>query len=372
MYLAGFHGARVATGIEHDLRVRTVALRGDGRPFALAVCDLIGLVREDTLAIRRALPDVDLVVASTHTHSGPDTIGLWGPDETTRGVDEAFLARVRETVVASVRASVAVLEPATLRFGATRVTGLIRNARDPDVLDEQVCTLSADRPLGDPIVTLVNVPMHPEVLDGRSTLVSPDVARAACRALERERGGMAVWASAGLGGMQSPDTELRTSDEVERFGRTFAAAALASLDEVPLEPGLAFRRTEVELPLWNPVFREGLAAGLLRGELVDGRLIADVSLLELGPARVACLPGEVLPALAMQVKERLGARYPFLVGLADDELGYILPKDVFVEPADWDDPDPHYEESRSVGPETGPLLVAALERLLGGRRSVTT
>jgi len=366
VYLAGFQGNRVATRVAHDLRVRTLALRaGGGRPFALAVCDLVGLVREDTLAIRRALAGIDAVVASTHTHSGPDTIGLWGPDDATRGADDAYLERVRGSVVASIRAAVDALGPAVLRLGDARAPGLIRNFRDPGILDEQVVTLAADRPDGTPIATLVNVPVHPEVLDGESTLVSPDAAGATCRAIERERGGVAVWASGGLGGMQSPDTETRTLEEVERFGEAFATAALASLGDERVEPPLSYRHAEVRLPMWNPTFRLALEAGILRGDLMDGHLTVDVSSLELGPARMAFLPGEVLPALAMHVKELLACPAPFLVGLANDELGYILPREAFVEPEDWNDPDPHYEESMSVGPETGPLLVAALERLLG-------
>lgn len=368
VYLAGFQGNRVATGIEHHLRVRTIALRSGGRPFALAVCDLVGLVREDTLAVRVALPDVDVVVAATHTHSGPDTIGLWGPDGTTRGVDDEYLARVRATVVDSVRGAVDALGPSALRFGETRVRGLIRNSRDPDILDEQVCTLAADGPDGRPIATLVNVPMHPEVLDGASTLLSPDAAGATCRAIERERGGVAIWASGGLGGMQSPDTELRTTEEATRFGETFSAAGLASLRPDPVEPPLTYRHREVRLPLWNRAFRAGLEAGSLRGRLTEGCLTADLSVLDIGPARLAFWPGEVLPALAMTVKERLGSPFPFLVGLANDELGYILPADAFVEPEDWNDPGDRYEESMSIGPETAPRLLEALDALLTDAR----
>ncbi len=364
VYLAGFQGNRVATGVADDLRVRTMALREEGRPFALAVCDLIGLVREDTLAVRASLPGVDVVVASTHTHSGPDTIGLWGPDERTRGVDEPYLERVRERVVASIESAVASLEPAWLRFGAAPVDGVVRNFRDPEVLDDVVSVLVAEGEDGSAIGTLLNFPCHPEVLDGESTVVSADMAGAACRAVERGRGGIAVWASGGLGGMQSPDTGVRTPEEAGRLGSLVASAALGALGAERFRPELRYRRAEVDLSLWNPRFRAALDAGLLRGTVGGGQLRTEVSLLELGPARVAFAPGEVLPALGLVIKEGLACRFPFLVGLANDELGYILPREQFVEPADWDDPGPQYEESMSVGPETGPRLMDALDRLL--------
>jgi len=367
VYLAGFQRNRVATGVADDLRVRTLALgpEGAGRPFVLAVCDLIGLPREETLAVREAVGvDADVVVACTHTHSGPDTIGLWGPDGATRGVDPRYLEQVRATVAASIEAAVASLEPASLRFGIAPVPGVVRNSRDPDVLDDEVSVLSAERTDGTPLATLLNFPCHPEVLDGGSTVISADMAGAACRAVEGARGGTAVWASGGLGGMQSPDTEVRTTEEAERLGGLVAASALAALAGAALEPDMRYRSAEVELPLWNPLFRAGSEAGLLRGTLEDGSLRTEVSVLDLGPARMAFMPGEVLPALGLAIKGRLGCPFPFLVGLANDELGYILPRERFVEPVDWDDPGRQYEESMSVGPETGPLLFAALEGLL--------
>jgi hypothetical protein len=58
-----------------------------------------------------------------------------------------------------------------------------------------------------------------------------------------------------------------------------------------------------------------------------------------------------------------------LVGLANDEIGYILPK------RQWDEKAPfcygrkkaQYGESNSVGPEAGPILCKAFQDLLSGK-----
>lgn len=370
VFLAGFQGDRRATGIESDLRVRTLALAEQGgRPFVLAVCDVIGLLRAETLEIRSAVADLgaDVIVAATHTHSGPDTIGLWGPDDATRGVDDSHLSELAATVAASIRASVGALEPATLAAAVCEVDGVIRNTRDPDVLDRQVGVLAVDRPGGGAIATLVNVGMHPEVLDGDSTLVSPDIAGATCLAIEGSRGGVAVWASGDLGGMQSPAEGPRTMEEMRRKSGVVATAALESLAHAgsPGEQRVRFRGAEVRLPLWNPRYRAGIAAGLLRGAVTDdGELVTEVGVLDLGVGRAAFWPGEVLPRLGMASKAALRTPVPFLIGLANDELGYILPDADFVEPDDWEDPGDRYEESMSVGPRTGSLLDAAIADLL--------
>jgi hypothetical protein len=371
VFLAGFQGDRRATGVEHDLMVRTLAVgREDERPFVLSVVDLVGLLRADTLAIREAAASAgaDVVVAATHTHSGPDTIGLWGPDEGTRGVDEERLATIRAVTASSVLVAVLSLRPASLRLATTRVAGVIRNTRDPEIVDDQVGVLALDGHDGEPIVTLVNVGVHPEVLDGDSTLLSPDMAGACVRAIEAARGGVGVWGSGDLGGMQSPSEGPRTVDEMHAKGGRVAAAALDALADAEAihDPGVRSRSREVALPLWNPRYRAGLRSGLLRGDLRgDGSLVTEVGLLELGPARAAMWPGEVLPALGLESKRRLATPWPFLIGLANDELGYILPDEAFVEPSDWDDPGDRYEESMSVGPRTGSLLLEALDPLLG-------
>ena len=59
-----------------------------------------------------------------------------------------------------------------------------------------------------------------------------------------------------------------------------------------------------------------------------------------------------------------------LIGLANDELGYIIPK------RQWDEKAPfcygrtsaQYGEINSLGPETAPLLCAAFRELAGGKR----
>ena len=81
VFLAGFEGNRRATAVHSDLYARALALRLGDQVAILVACDLIGLERGDVEEIRAVLParDIDpngLVVAYTHTHSGPDTHGL--------------------------------------------------------------------------------------------------------------------------------------------------------------------------------------------------------------------------------------------------------------------------------------------------------
>ena len=83
-----------------------------------------------------------------------------------------------------------------------------------------------------------------------------------------------------------------------------------------------------------------------------------VRLIEIGEAKIATYPGEVLPKPGFQVKNAMDAKYWFVFGLADDELGYILDdRDFGREPYE-------YESSMSVGPTIGSLTTNALLHLL--------
>jgi len=92
-----------------------------------------------------------------------------------------------------------------------------------------------------------------------------------------------------------------------------------------------------------------------------------VSYLRIGPAGLAFVPGEIFPELGLGLKDAMratGVTLPVVVGLADDEIGYIIPEQDFVAPEDYLDPGSSYEESFSAGPDVAPRVVAALETLI--------
>src|SRR5262245_27660810 len=105
VYLAGFGRNRRAQAVHDDLYIRALALAQGETRLVLAALDLIGLGRRHCLEIEHSLqvaaPGTRLLLACTHTHHGPDTIGLWGPDETTSGVDENYLAVLKQKTVAT-------------------------------------------------------------------------------------------------------------------------------------------------------------------------------------------------------------------------------------------------------------------------------
>ena len=75
-----------------------------------------------------------------------------------------------------------------------------------------------------------------------------------------------------------------------------------------------------------------------------------------GEVLIVTLPGEAFPEVGKKVYKKMNAKYKVLIGLGNDEVGYIVPKE------DWNPK--AYEESVSLGPKTEEVLLGAIEKLL--------
>jgi hypothetical protein len=106
-------------------------------------------------------------------------------------------------------------------------------------------------------------------------------------------------------------------------------------------------RYRLEIPMTNPKFL--LMAKLSgRRSLLRGRVVTEMFYLRLGEAEIVTIPGELFPELSFEILERMSGYPRMLVGLANDELGYLIPGH------DFNAGD--YEEGMSVGPAAGPMV----------------
>lgn len=375
VFLAGFGRNRRAVSVHDDLYARALALHTHDVTVIVVAVDLIGLARHEIEEIARTVqasaPMTQLVVAATHTHHGPDTLGLWGPDEMTRGVDLSYFAHLKQVIAATALQACQHLQPASLCVASTQVTGIARNARDPAITDEELsCLQFVDPETHRPLATLLVYPCHPEVLWDDNPHISSDYLHSMRRTVEHATDAPCIGMVGALGGMMTPAMPGNRFEDAAQMGVILGEAALTALADVPLQAvdAIDYRRHLFATPLTNPLFRLAMQAGLLTGQLnADGSLTTEASLLRIGDAMLFFMPGEVLPKLGLAYKATLcaaGARHAVLVGLANDELGYILPAEEFIYPDNPFEPGDHYEESMSVGAEVGPALTAALDALL--------
>ncbi len=460
VWLAGFGHTRAASGVrgaEHGLRgegdglwARGVVVSQGETSLGIVSLDLVGFFHDQVDMVAQALAEQGheldhIIIHSTHNHQGPDTMGMWGESITRSGIDQEYMAQIRETVVAVLADALDAQREVELTAGEVDVSSysadkglnnVIRDSRDPWIIDETIAALRLAEPGGETVATMVFWDNHPEAMSSDNTLITSDFVHALRETVESgvswdsyERegiGGVCLYLNGAVGGMMTPlgvhptDPDGNTWTETgweknDAIGQMLGEMALDALEgaEVHAAPSLRFAAHGMELPVENHGFQAMMSIGIFDRsagcydpeEDIDEDnlpcLFSEVNILELGPVRMLGIPGELLPELGIggydgsqiftpsqllveadnpnppdldaapdgpYLLDRLGGELPIILGLANDEIGYIIPPYNFVlhDSVPWllEADGDHYEETNSLGPQTAPLIEEQADLLI--------
>ncbi len=434
VWMAGFGATgRKPWGVHDPLYARLLVLREGDRTVAMVGLDLLGFYRNDVADLRRLAgfdaPGRSLFLNSTHTHSGPDTLGLWGPMIGVSGINAQYHARMVARIAEALKLLETQLRPATALggHGTLDPRGLCRDSRDPQVIDPNLSVLRVNGADGRAIATVVNWSCHAEVLGRDNPLITADYPGPLCARIEEKTGGSCLFLNGMIGGLMTPDSRAENFYESVRIGQAVADAALGLKTAAAPQRRLAYRSELVRVPVENSRYRLFVFALVYGHKLYDaaGNLLprykkwtlplrqlflgldestepwveTEVSLLDIGPARLLGIPAEGFPELAIggydgkyafgrplvtpgnpnppdlskapkgpYLRDMLKAQAPMIVGLANDELGYLVPSyDFKISPTKSllpRLPGHHYEETNSIGPSVTKIVVDAATRLL--------
>jgi len=376
-YLAGFESNRRARAVLDPLEANAISLSGGETHVALVAVDLVGLQRpwvewiRDRLAADHPQPH-NVLVCSTHTHSGPDTMGLWGPSFLGRfprrtGLDPAYQDALLDLVASAVRQAHAARVPVTVRAARFDVpadwTRNDRKGGGKDDFGHAVAFDAADG--GARVATIVDFAAHPETLWEGSPLVSSDYPGTLRRRMRSLAGGQCAFFSGALGGMVTPNVPLSANLEerksaVIRLGTGLAERAHAALRDAPplADTGLAAARRPLALPLANTGFKVMKLLGVMDREFMLGRVRTEMTCVRIGDAlSFLTAPGECTPEVGREVVARAPGEHRLLLCLGCDELGYVLTRE------QWENKEYAYERSMSVGPDTASSLCDAADWL---------
>lgn len=350
------------------LTVAAVTYCDGRRRVALVIADVVCVNRDVVAAARAATTGADLlIVAATHTHSGPDTGCLPGGGSTDPEVRDRLAAAVSRAVAEAIAAEHTT--SGTLHRGRLVGVGAPRGIVNPEpVVPTDVLAVRGSD--GDLAGVLVVLPVHPTVLPAANRLVSADLPGAVRRALRRALG-PACWvavATGAAGDISTRHTRRGTGPaELDRLAAIVAERCIAMLAGAGewetawlAEDALAWRRDEVALPRREPVAVDGLAGNLVdtvraqagsvsdpgeariaearvagaellaelartRGSDPKAPIVAEVAAVRIGRLGVAALPGE--PFLAAATRIRAAAPTPTVVlGYANGYPGYLPPR----------------------------------------------
>lgn len=422
VWLAGFHTGRAATEILDPLWARTMVLDDGEIQLALCVIDMIGFGNDEVIATRKLIkennPEVDyVIISSTHVHSSPDLMGMWGASSYERGVDPAYLIKVQEGIAKSVQEAVINKKAAYFKFSEEKelLKPLVGDTREPKVFDAslklmQVMDAETDQTLG----TLMNWGNHPETIWAENTKVSSDFADPWRNMVENGIvegdstlisgvGGVAIFLNGAIGGLMTTHPSMpvedpytgksyqkQDEDKLLAQGRALAKITLETLQDSLVmrvdTASLAIRATTLALKMDNSLFHLAAFLGIFdRGFIQWKHIRSEVSAWSLGPATFVHVPGELYPEILHggiespeggdfginpleipPIQTKIPGEFKFFGGMSNDMVGYIIPKSQWdvVAPFTYENVDRPYGEVNSLGSETAPTIHSAVLKVL--------
>jgi hypothetical protein len=345
--------------------VRALVLNAQETTVAVVSCDLLLIDERLFDAVRTRVsqhvrPPMALLIAATHTHSGPGAYGQKFLEKLSMGhfdpaVFEFLAAQIAQAIIEASRQ----MQPVTVRYAVESTTGLVVNRMQPDgLVDAELAVLAFEDHRRQPVAVVVNFSAHPTTLGARNMHLSADYPGVVARAVEERYPGATCLFIPGAVGDQSPVKQGEGFQPTSRLGEQLASRVMALLEgasprttdslqviqrTVALPPARV-RLGPVTLPSW------------LGRSLVDDD--ASVSVVQVDEVVLFGVPCDLSAELGLHVKQhaRQAGYQPIVVGFANDYIGYCLSEQAYHTRS--------YEASLAFnGPKTGELLVEELKQM---------
>lgn len=348
---------RPMTGVKDDLTTAAFAVTGAGGETVIIVkSTAVGLFASykpeqgatGTYQIRQRIAELtgvpadQVIVTSDHSHSAPDTIGIWG------GVNRAYMEKLAGSIVEAAVGAYEARQPATLSVasvdGPPLDSSYARPPTDAAALDEEFRALFAESPDGSPIATLVNYAPHATVCGQCGDQASGDWTAWAAQEIAARNMGVGIGF---VGAMGSTDwRKSGNQDEREAEARTrintLLDAALQAREPVAgdrVAADVVFIREKLMQPVLAANYVPAGVANFGEGDVridrdtrapwLTGSVLGTyVGAVRIGDVFMSTVPGEAMPQVQDALRDTItGASHYFMLGAANDFLGYMVSSD---------------------------------------------
>lgn len=379
MDMTGYLG-RVSgsTGIHDQLKIKCIVLDDGKSRVAYVVCDLLGLdnefVKETAkfTGVITSIPAENIIIACTHTHSGPASIFLRNCGE----VNSEWLKELKFSIAQCVKNAVNNLEPSYLSYN----TGSCDINANRDTMDEVDTVRLRDNQLG--LLTLysahnneikamfVNYACHPTVLLDNNLLFSADFPYYLEVSLKKKvSDDLLVIYTNGCCGNLGP-IKCGSFEAAEELGNRLAndvynllKSGQSNIDfnnvsisvknnvyKIPLnhnldEEELNRLKKEYTGNLNNEIIsnKNGIMVKVystfvewaedmllkVRNNMLSDSITAEMKLMEIGELKIFNFPFELFHDIGLKIKNHFGLSNTMVVGYANGNFGYFPSKELY-------------------------------------------
>jgi hypothetical protein len=316
----------------------------------------------------RGLDPEHVIIATSHTHNSPDSIGVWGGGQDPHNV--AYLGLVRRRTIESIELALGNRAPATFSVGVSDARQYqdtldqVRGNPSTYPMDRLMRVLQAHDSHGGVVATLINYGVHGTVL-GPEPVLSPDWTGEVAYQLDRRWGPgttIVVPGAVGRTWPAFPDPHLGNNWEayLATYGRllvgrvdaalartrpvvdgTVGGAGAAWSEPVTDPAAYALLTTQACIPGANIC---GTMRSLVPPYYVAGGVIetSDLNAFRVGDLFIGGAPGEAYPEVATELQSRVlggavcgDSRHVFALSLTNDQVGYTTTSDEYLLAVDY-------------------------------------
>ncbi|MBM3290618.1 MAG: hypothetical protein FJY92_10745 [Candidatus Hydrogenedentes bacterium] len=366
-----------ATGVHDNTLCKALILKQGARKFALVTTDLIGIprsLRDEALARIGAtsITSDNLLLVASHSHGSTEMAAMNRKnvfDNKAIGIfDEKLLVFTADRIAEAIVNADKQYQPVRVGTASVKVEGMNRNRRGSPLVDDELTVTRFDGADGKPVAVFVNWTAHPTFSGPETMVVTADWPGYLQRNIEGFLpGATCLYANGAEGdiataGASGPSEFARMED----YGRKLAVKVLELVPTIKTSDNPVFDYSMTALKLPERVVPAALkdAAGPEYGltpenlpALLDALSppTSYLGVLRVGELVAVSIPGEMASSLGLEIKKALydaGAPHPIIVGLGNEWISYMLPKDEYHKGG--------YEPGVSFYGETlGPTVVAA-------------
>lgn len=413
-FIAGYDSNNPAESVLDDMFARAVYLDDNTGRGGIVLCsvDAVGISRKDINDIRKLviesgrIPSLKSInISATHSHSAIDTQGLWGEKIYKSGRNEAFMEKLKLKTAEAIISAYENRKNGKLFYSEIKTQDMQFDCRTPDTYDKNLTKVrfAAD---DSSEIYIVNFASHAELMGSKTKKVSADFPAYMIKEIESGKPNSdAVYFNGAIGGMISAKeikkvyrNEIDCEEYTKEFGKSLGTLVNSLNDETELEPIINIKSTPVEISAENFVLIIARLMKVLNNDIARNKkrnkatIYSEVGYLELGKGQIGIflIPGELFPELwngefltekdsanavnaeYKVLSEMTECKHQFVIGLCNDELGYIIPENDFIlnermpyinSAKDRFDRN-HYEETNSTGPKTAYTLLSETDKLI--------